>query len=143
MAEIQIPEVRFQLSAIELQEVWIGKPAPGANQPTVFNFDLSIETNVEARQKLVINMVKVNIKGDESENQLGSITCVCIFSITDFKQFITTDDDGVISISPDLAEALNSVSVSTTRGVMFGEFKGTFLHHAVLPVIDIKALMRS
>jgi uncharacterized protein YbbC (DUF1343 family) len=33
---------------------------------------------------------------------------------------------------------LNSISLSTTRGAMFSTFKGTFLHGAVLPIIDPK-----
>ena len=31
---------------------------------------------------------------------------------------------------------LNSISLSTLRGAMFNHFKGTFLHEAILPVID-------
>jgi hypothetical protein len=37
-----------------------------------------------------------------------------------------------------IIDLLNSVSVSTVRGMMFSAFKGTFLHNAVLPVIDPK-----
>jgi len=35
-----------------------------------------------------------------------------------------------------LATTLNSVSISTTRGLMFAIFRGSFLRKAVLPVVD-------
>jgi hypothetical protein len=33
---------------------------------------------------------------------------------------------------------LNRISISTTRGAMFSTFKGTFLHAAILPIVDPK-----
>ena len=44
-----------------------------------------------------------------------------------------------ISISEPLdifISTLNSISISTTRGMMFSAFRGTFLHNAILPLID-------
>ena len=41
-----------------------------------------------------------------------------------------------------LADILNSVALSTARGIMFSEFKGTLLHHAFLPIVDVKSLNR-
>lgn len=33
---------------------------------------------------------------------------------------------------------LNSISISTLRGIIYSEFRGTFLQNATLPIIDPK-----
>jgi hypothetical protein len=50
--------------------------------------------------------------------------------------------ENLAEINEAFAETLNSISISTTRGVMFSELKGTILHHAFLPIIDVKALQK-
>lgn len=133
---------QFQLRAIELHEVIINKPAPGTTPPARFNFDLTIESNVDAPQKLVINSIKVNIKGDNLEVVLGSITCATIFSVANFEEVINMKSETLAEINESFGEALNSISISTTRGVMFAELKGTFLHNAFLPIIDVKGMQK-
>jgi hypothetical protein len=31
---------------------------------------------------------------------------------------------------------INSISMDTLRGIMFSKFMGTYLHNAILPIID-------
>ena len=40
----------------------------------------------------------------------------------------------------DFSIALNSVSISTLRGIMFSQFRGTYLHNAFLPIVNPKSL---
>ncbi len=57
---------------------------------------------------------------------------------------VQKDSNGLTMIIPDsLSEILNSVSISTTRGVMHSTLKGTFLNNAILPIIDTKALLKN
>jgi hypothetical protein len=62
----------------------------------------------------------------------------CIFEIANFEDVIKLEADGKVNIPQSLIETFNIISISTTRGVMFSTFKGTFLHGAVLPIIDPK-----
>ena len=39
----------------------------------------------------------------------------------------------------DIIVTINSISISTIRGIMFSTFKGTYLHNAFLPIIDPKS----
>ena len=49
---------------------------------------------------------------------------------------------GKITMPGALAEILNSISISTTRGVMYAAFRGTFLQHAILPIVDPRQLVQ-
>lgn len=141
MADAIVPV--FQLRAIELHELVLPKLAQGATPPAKFNFDLNIESSVDAAQKIVINRIKVNIKGDDANTVLGSLTCACVFSVANFEEVITLNGNAPADINEAFAETLNAISISTTRGVMFSELKGTFLHFAFLPIIDIKAMQKN
>lgn len=132
----------FQLRGVELHELTIQKLLPGVAPPVNFNFEVNVVANVDSNRKLVINATHVNIKGDKQDSVLGSITCACIFSVANFEDVITMKSEALAEINEAFAETLNSISISTTRGVMFSELKGTALHYAFLPIIDIKSLSK-
>lgn len=133
----------FQLRAVELHELNIKKPILGTPPVANFNFEISIETTVDHPQKIVIVATRVNIKGNDQQTDLGSIICACIFSVANFDEVVTMHSPTSAEVSHSFAEALNSIAISTTRGVMFSELKGTVLHHAFLPIIDIKSLAKA
>ncbi|MFM9840024.1 MAG: hypothetical protein ACKVOQ_17290 [Cyclobacteriaceae bacterium] len=132
----------FQLKSVELQELTINNLAQGIPSFTNFNFEINVEANLDSNQKLVIAVTKVKIKADDLATMLGSITCACIFSVANFEEVITMKSNGVAGLYEPFAETINSISISTTRGVMFSELKGTILHYAFLPIIDIKGLSK-
>jgi hypothetical protein len=52
---------------------------------------------------------------------------------------ITADFSGNLNVPQGLTELLAVQAIATMRGIMFSTFKGTFLHNAVLPLIDTRA----
>jgi hypothetical protein len=132
----------FQLRAVELHELFLNKPVPGSPAFTNFNFTINVESNADKDKKLLIASTKVKIKGDSQTSEVGSLTCACIFSVANFEDVITIQDDGHVELYQPFADAINSIAISTTRGVMFSELKGTFLHYAFLPVVDVKGLVK-
>jgi len=41
-----------------------------------------------------------------------------------------------INLPSEFITTINSLSLSTSRGILFMLFRGTFLHSAILPIID-------
>jgi hypothetical protein len=105
---------------------------------TAFNFSIRIESKADAANKLVFVIVHVDIKTEDLSLVLGSLSLSCIYEIADFDALIKMDAGGNLVMPKSLIETLNSDSISTTRGVMFSTFRGTFLHGAVLPLVDVK-----
>jgi hypothetical protein len=128
MAKIEDQDfkVEMQIKAIELLNGSLNLPANANTPATNFNFNIGIESRADAVNKLVFVIV------------LGALSLSCIFEIANFEDLIKIEADGKVKIPPRLIETLNIVSISTTRGVLFSTFKGTFLHGAVLPIIDPK-----
>lgn len=140
MAKIENKDfnVEMQIRAIELLNGSLNLPAKPNTPVTNFNFNISIESRADAVNKLVFVIVHVEIKNDDLSVVLGALSVSCIFEIVNFEDVIKVEADGKVNIPQRLIETLNIISISTTRGVMFSTFKGTFLHGAVLPIIDPK-----
>lgn len=130
--------VEMQIRAIELLNGSLQLPASQNTSATTFNFNINIESKADAPNKLVFVVVHVEIKNDDHSLVLGALSVSCIFEIVNFDEVITIEENGKLDIPERLIETLNMISISTTRGVMFSTFKGTFLHGAVLPIIDPK-----
>ena len=87
-------------------------------------------------------IVSVEIRSEDQNHILGSLAVSCIYSIVNFDEVIKIEADGKLDIPQPLVEILNSISISTTRGVMFSAFKGTFLHNAFLPIVDPRSFQQ-
>jgi len=140
MAKIENKDfnVEMQIRAIELLNGSLQLPAAPNTAVTTFNFNISIESKADATNKLVFVIVHVEIKNDDHSIVLGALSVSCIYEIVNFDEVIKIEENGKFDIPQRLIETLNIISISTTRGVMFSTFKGTFLHAAVLPIIDPK-----
>jgi hypothetical protein len=140
MAKIENKDfnVEMQIRAIELLNGSLNLPANPNTPVNNFNFNISVESRADEVNKLVFVIVHVEIKNDDHSVVLGSLSVSCIFEFVNFEDVIKVEADGKVNIPQRLIETLNVISISTTRGVMFSTFKGTFLHGAVLPIIDPK-----
>lgn len=135
-------QLTFQLKGIELMDVKLNHPKEPLPAQTTFNFKINLEHKVSFENKLIIVVVMVDIIHQDNEMRLASLQAGCIFEISNFADFIVKDTQ-FVNIPDDLMVTLNSVSISTIRGIMFSQFRGTFLHTAILPVVDPKAFVKS
>jgi hypothetical protein len=135
MKKRQGTSVSFQIKAVELIESCINAPIHPLAAEIVFNFDINLEHRLNAEEDLIIVVCSVLVFNETRDEQLGKMKSGCIYAIKDINQFINSETK-VLELPEPLTVALNSVSISTTRGLMFSMFRGTILHNAVLPVVD-------
>ncbi len=127
--------VDFRIKAVELIESCIHTPVNPLPAEIVFNFDIKLEHKMNAGEELLIVVCSVSVYNENKEEQLGKVKSGCVYLIPDLKRFLNVESK-ILELPENLATALNSVSISTTRGLMFSMFRGTFLHNAVLPIVD-------
>lgn len=131
---------QIQFKSIELLNGGLHLP----NKPVLslgnFNFSVSGEFRIDPSQKLIFVIISTEIKTEDNAMTLGSLSISCIFHLVNFDEVIKNTADGKLEIPPGLAVTLNSISLSTFRGVLFSTFRGTYLHNAILPIIDPKSL---
>jgi hypothetical protein len=61
--------------------------------------------------------------------------------IENFEDTLKKDEDDKYIIPGDLEGMLKQISISTIRGFMFSEFRGTHLHKAILPILLSESLV--
>jgi hypothetical protein len=136
---IDIP-AEIQFRSIELVSSNIAAPLFNAESNKAFTFEIRTEIQLNQENKFIIVIIGVHILNEAKDFQLGSITTSNIFFIENYERIVTQDNTGKVSIPETLVTTLNSLSISTTRGVMWNTFKGTTLHNAILPILDPKSI---
>ena len=128
-------EIIFQLKGIELLDVQLNHPEKPLPPQTTFHFDINLEHRINAKNKLVIVVCFIKVVNEDKSLMLGSIKASCIFEVANISDFIDTTQKQ-INFPENILTTFNSITISTVRGIMFAQFKGTFLHNAHLPVIN-------
>jgi len=138
MSQIKHKEftVDLQLKSIELLKISITMPSVLGVSLTDFNFNINLESKADVTNKVLFVIVDVEIRSADQNHVFGCLAASCIYSIPNFDDVIKIEEDSKLNIPKDLADILNSISISTVRGIMFTSFKGTFLHNAFLPIVD-------
>jgi hypothetical protein len=138
--EEKAQNIEFQLKAIEILEVNLKQPAVLLKSPTLFHFNINIEHKINPDNQMVIAMASIDIVHEDGQTGLASLKSSCSFEIANFYEFYNKETNQV-SFPEHILVTLNSITISTVRGIMFSQFKGTFLHNAILPIIDPKSLV--
>jgi hypothetical protein len=133
------PAAQIQFKALEILHASVNVPQePNVNIGN-FHFNINLDTKADGAQKLLVVIVQVEVRSEDQQHLLGALVVSNIFEVTNFEQVITADFSGNLNVPQALTELLAVQAVATIRGVMFATFKGTFLHNAVLPLIDTRA----
>jgi hypothetical protein len=106
-------------------------------QPRNFIFNIGNNTEILAEKEVIISFLQIEIKEPEFNDKVGYISLGIGFQIDNFKEEIVQNTKGLYIIPDNLNILLRSISLSTARGVMFSEFKGTYLHYAFLPILPV------
>jgi hypothetical protein len=128
--------IAFNIKGIEIIHSSITAP-PEGGKVSKFNFDLQFRAVAAPKENLVTVFSDVVIKDVEQNLQIGQYAALFHYSVDDLEKWMAGHPT---EIPQPLLTTLLGISVSTLRGMMFGAYRGTFLHAAVLPVVDIGAL---
>jgi hypothetical protein len=127
--------VSFQLKEIELLEASINHPQKTNADLNAFHFDIKIGHNLYIEKKLFIAMIDIGLFNEKRDFKLGSLAANCIFLVVNMNDF-KDNKTKKINFPDEFISTLNSITISTARGIMFSQFKGTFLHSAILPIVN-------
>jgi len=131
----------FKLKSIEILDVYLKHPKQAINEIKNFNFNINVEQKVNNENKIIIVIIDIKIVSDDKLINFGSIKTGSIYEIENFDDFINKETN-IAEFPGNILISLNSISLSTTRGMMYSQFRGTYLHNAYLPIIDPKTLQK-
>ncbi|WP_367769050.1 hypothetical protein AB3G33_10430 [Flavobacterium sp. WC2421] len=130
--------ISFRLKNIELSQSSLSVVSDSITNDTIFKFNINIEHLVNLNENVIAIKPIVEIFIEENNNKtiLGGLSASLIFEFENLPSFVI---DNEVKLPTDIIIAINSISISTIRGIMFSTFKGTYLHNAFLPIIDPKS----
>ena len=129
--------VGFQIKAIRVNSFAVNEAA--------FNPEIDVGFGVSVQHLFDTGMnehvVQVELSAGHSPDQppLIVLHVECQYQLTGYQDWFNTlpDEQRTLGTLPQgLAMALNSISISTVRGILFERLRGTDLQHIVLPIID-------
>lgn len=135
-------EVQYQIRAIEILESSLNTPQSPVPENILFKFDINLEHRLNNEKKLIIVVCTVSIRNKNKEQLFGHLKTSCVFNVNNWEEFIDKDSNK-LKFPTDFLTQLNSITISSTRGLLFSALRGTFLHNAVLPIIDLQSFVVS
>jgi len=138
-------EFKINFSGIEIMAKSINEPPILENGAALsFTFNFNIDLRVVAQQKIAIVKTDITITDiDRDLRQLAAFKMACIFQLPDFETIFTKQEENKYDMPVDLEIILKSASLSSVRGIIFYELRGTYMQGAILPLVDLATLIKS
>ena len=139
MAEQEQKKIGIQIKSIDILRTIIDFSAKiSEGEGLKFAYDISADCTANLEEKVILSIANIQVRQDGSEHVLGALSAGFLYSITNFDEVIKVDEQKNVKIPTNIINFVNPLSLSSMRGLMFSAFKGTFLHTAILPIIDPK-----
>lgn len=87
--------------------------------------------------------VKTDSKGENESEATGNFHLIFIYRIENLEELAKTEKNKRLNLNPGLANALSSVTYSTSRGILLTRLQGTALQNFVLPIINPNNLLHN
>ena len=127
--------LQFKIQATELLEIQLFQPKMEFDLNTI-EFKIELEHKLDLKQNLLAVFCSVSMVS--RDNQLGRIVVNCLYFVN--KLNAISSQKQYKKEMKFLTDAVNSISISTTRGFLAAITRGTFLHDAILPIVDPRHL---
>lgn len=127
----------YQIRKIEYISKKINEPKQdfsfGENK---YNIQSSIELKIRAQDKMIIPIVYIAVSdAKDNEEIIAEFKIAFLYTIENFDDFAKLDQNSKYTVDDDLAINLNTISISTARGMLFTEVQGTYLKDFLMPIV--------
>jgi hypothetical protein len=125
----------LKLAGIELISKFLLQDPSLGESECYFNYLVDLKLNDEQKVGAVITDISILSKPDN--RQLANFKTMMVFEFPKFEDIFVLVGEKTYSVPVDLEIMLKSAGLATTRGIMFSELRGTYLHTAPFPLVDI------
>ncbi len=110
-----------------------------------YELENSLQLAFNLEEKLVKVDYRIDIlsdsKGGNAKEASARFHFVYIYKVENLKELAVSDDASLIDLDQHLANALSSITYSTSRGVLLTRLQGTAFQNFILPVINPNKLL--
>jgi len=128
-------QINIQIIAVETIEFSLNPIDDNSKSHLKYNYNIQVKQAFDIDKNLVLVIPHIDIMHEDKETKLGSITVNCVFKFDELSNYCDAKTKAV-SLPEVIYNTFNSIAISTCRGVMASQFKGTLLQNAILPIIN-------
>ena len=132
--------VTFSVVGIEILEFAIKSYNKVIPEDTPYKYNINIDHRFNISQNIMFVIASIEIFGGAEEAELCTAKVSCIYNIKNLSDFVK---EKKVELPEQFIVTINSISLSTIRGVLFTLFRGTHLHNVILPILDPKEFKSS
>jgi hypothetical protein len=140
MADESAVTIGFQIKEIRVSSFTINESL--MNVDAEIGFGILLQHLFDSEHSEQIVQVEIEAGTLPEKAPMVVLHSACHYHLTGYQDWLQSqpEEHRIPGILPSgLATALNSISISTTRGVLFERLRGTSLQGVVLPIIDPSA----
>jgi hypothetical protein len=111
-----------------------------------FDFKVDFNTGFNLDEGLIKADFIIDVTTISSEPTTEAICnyyFVFLFHVQGIHEHAQLTPDGVMDLNPYLANAIASITYSTSRGILISRFQGTVMKDFILPVVDPNGLFQN
>src|SRR5688572_23439090 len=123
------------LTNISINKRNMNVPLDITAQVNELSYNVNIEDHIILNENKVVKDIFIKLV-DNFENTLAELDVIFTFKVVALKTKIKQDTKRKYLIPDLLDEWLNNIVIATSRGILYSEFRGTFVDNAILPFID-------
>lgn len=127
------------IKSIEILESTFRLPEGFDQSPSIVHFDVKFETGQTTIPGEIRSVVTVCTHVEKFLLQVGKLKAAFTFEFSHLEKITEALKDGDQKISDELLMSIYPIALSTMRGILYSQWRGTFLHHAILPELDKSA----
>lgn len=138
MADVTPAPIGFQIIALHVTSFSLDERSAALFEEV--GFRITLQHRFDAENDVLTVDVELGIgPADQEDPAIAQLRLECSYQLFEYEKWLVAqpEDKRQPGVLPSgLAVTFNSISISTTRGVLYERLRGTPLQNLVLPVID-------
>jgi len=107
----------------------------------LFSHEVITQSVADAEKNIVVTFVAVHVRTlNDSPTLVAEIMAGFGFFFENFETVFAKGENDKHIVPLEVENLLKTIAISTMRGIMYSEFRGTQLHKAILPIIVTDSL---
>lgn len=132
----------LRLDSIQVLKSYLSPPSQDLSPNAKIDIRFEVSQATDATNKIIQVVCSAKAILIENEEVVIEQAAAFLFFIDNFDDVIEKDNENKFVIPDSLLITLNSISISTLRGIWYSNLRGTHFHHILLPLIDPLSINR-
>jgi hypothetical protein len=137
--KISIREFKMVKGRVDVPEDFDAENVEG------YHVDNSLQMGFNLNEKLIkadfTIEIKTKSKSVHSKEAIGLFHLVFIYQVENLSALARSVNNNMIELHPELANAISSITYSTSRGILLTRLQGTAFQNFILPIINPNTLL--